>query len=123
MKNAYKFLIGLAVVLAAHYATYLTGQTHGYKSGYTAAYDKQQLVINVLQGKINATRTATVGKVAEVNTAAASAVTAIERTQATKTVYRTQYVDRFVESPQSANKCLSVEAVDTINKLLELQEP
>ncbi len=119
MKPVYKFLFLLAVVLVESYAIYITGQSHGYKD----AYDKQQLVVNRLQGIIDNTRTATVGKVAEVNTAAAGAVTAIERTQATKTVYRTQYVDRFIESPQSANKCLSVDAVDAINKQLELQEP
>lgn len=123
MKTIYKVLIAVLIVLVTFYALYALGAKHGYSEGYTAAYDKQQLVVNELQATINRGRTATITKVADVNAAAAVAVKDVERVQTTKTVYRTQYVDRYKESPESVEKCLSVDSVDAINKLLELQEP
>lgn len=126
MKPLYKALLYLlcaAIMLSWFYVFYTRGVKHGYSEGYTAAHDKQQLVVNGLQAIINRGRTATITKVADVNAAATVAVKDVERVQTTKTVYRTQYVDRYKESPESAEKCLSIDSVDAINKLLELQEP
>lgn len=123
MRTIQKVLLSALGVACFLFIVFFAGLHSGDKTGAKREHDKQQIVIDALTSKINASRTATVAKTAAVNAVSAGAVERVERVQAAKVVYRTQYVDRYKESPDASVTCLSVDSVDAINKLLELQEP
>lgn len=119
-----KYVAILAVALGALFGAYEYGSSKGYKSGYTDAWNTQQLAINKMVDAQNAEVTAQNNKIATLEQAAADASSALKAEQQKKESQRNNIVTQYkAANPKvSQSPAWSPETVDTINKMIGVQQ-